>query len=87
MNEAYSTALMLLLVGMITVFLILTSVVFIGKLIIYLVNKYFPEEVKDKIKESIATSIDAKKLTAIVSAVDVVTRGKGRIIKIEKATN
>lgn len=84
MNDAYSTAFMLLFVGMITVFVILASVVIIGKLIIYIIDKYFPEEVKTKIKDDIDSVINHKKLTAIVTAVDVVTKGTGRITKIEK---
>ena len=84
MNDAYTTAFMLLLVGMITVFLILASVVIAGKLIIYIVNKYFPAEIQAQIKESITGTINSNKLSAIVSVVDIVTKGKGMITRIEK---
>ena len=88
MSEAYSTAFLLLFVGMITVFIILAMVTFAGKLIIYTVNKYIPElenENLNKRKDSMV--INSKKLSAIVAAVDILTNGRARIDKIEKATN
>ncbi len=84
MNDAYFTAFTLLIVGMITVFIILASVVLGGKLIIFIVNKYFSDEVGEKIKKSVEQLISNEKLSAIVSTVDVITKGKGRITKIEK---
>ena len=79
-------ALQLMGIGMITVFIILSLVVLIGNLIIRFVNKYLPEEVSKKVKQvaSSATDFNPKKVAAIVSAVKIVTEGKGHVTKIEK---
>lgn len=42
--ENLETALLLMVVGMATVFAILLLVIYLGKLLISLVNKYAPEE-------------------------------------------
>ena len=79
-------ALSLMLVGMITVFIILTLVVVIGSLVIRLTNRFIP--VAEKSDESAAPSrkrkIHTQKLAAIVAAVDVITNGKGRVVDIDK---
>ncbi len=78
-------ALEMLGVGMITVFIILSLVVIIGNLIIRFVNKYLPEEVSRKIEPAgIVSSVDSKKVAAIISAVKMITGGKGQVTKIEK---
>lgn len=51
--ENLETALLLMVVGMATVFAILLLVIYLGKLLISLVNKYAPEEqplVKQELK-------------------------------------
>ncbi len=86
MDEGFSTALMLLAVGMITVFTILALIVIFGNLLISLVNKYLPEEKVRKVVRSVALgAIDSRKMAAIVSAVDVVTEGKAKVTSITKA--
>lgn len=85
MNE-FSLALELLGVGMITVFIILALVVLIGNLIIRFVNKYIPEEVA-KVTPAVVSQkngLNPKTMAAIVSAVNIVTSGKGKVSKIEK---
>ena len=79
-------ALQLMGIGMITVFIILSLVVLLGNLIIRFVNKYLPEEVSKKVQQvaSQTTDFNRKKVAAIVSAVKIVTEGKGRVTKIEK---
>ncbi len=78
-------ALELLGVGMITVFVILFLVIIIGNMIIRFVNKYFPEETKGKVSAgSTATEPDPRKVAAIVSAVKIVTKGKGRVTGVER---
>jgi oxaloacetate decarboxylase gamma subunit len=79
-------ALQLMGIGMITVFIILSLVVLLGNLIIRFVNKYLPEEVSRKVEKVAAQTSDfnRKKVAAIVSAVKIVTEGKGRVTKIEK---
>ena len=85
MNE-FSIALELLGVGMITVFIILALVVLIGNLIIRFVNKYIPEEAA-KVTPAVVgqkNGLNPKTMAAIVSAVNIVTSGKGKVSKIEK---
>lgn len=78
---------------MTTVFAILLIVINLGKGLIVLVNKYAPEETL--VKKQVATQIQAVTSTpvagitnqttaAIVSAVSVMTGGKGKVVKIEK---
>lgn len=92
MNENLQEAFIILAVGMITVFAILSLVVFTGQLLIRITNKYAPPEkaktkASNQITPSIPTpsnSINKKKLAAIIGTVDHITYGKGRIEKIEK---
>ena len=69
--ENLETALLLMVVGMATVFAILLLVIYLGKLLISLVNKYAPP-------------IPGNIVAAITAAVNVVTQGKGKVTKIEK---
>jgi oxaloacetate decarboxylase (Na+ extruding) subunit gamma len=85
MSESMSVALQLLLVGMLTVFAVLFLVVGIGNVIVRFVNRYLPEE--EKIAVAARTSgdaIDPKKVAAITSAVATLTKGKGKVVTIEK---
>lgn len=82
-----------MVVGMTTVFAILLIVINLGKGLIVLVNKYAPEETL--VKKQVATQrqmvtstpvagITNQTTAAIVSAVSVMTGGKGKVVKIEK---
>lgn len=84
--ENLETALLLMVVGMSTVFIILLIVIYLGKLLISIVNKYAPaEEVPIKQQQAKApTPISGQILAAITAAVNVVTQGKGKVVKIEK---
>lgn len=82
--ENLETALLLMAVGMTTVFAILLIVIYLGKLLIYLVNKYAPEEVIPVKKTSGPAPIPANILAAITAAVNVVTSNKAKIVKVEK---
>lgn len=83
--ENINTALMLMVVGMVTVFCILLIVIYLGKGLILLVNKYAPEEVvPDKKKAQGAAAVPGNILAAISAAVTVVTQGKGKVAKVEK---
>ena len=85
MNSNFEIALQLLGIGMITVFLILFLVVFLGNAIIRFVNRYIPQTQPLSSKQSIQKQeISAGKMAAIVAAVQTVTEGKGRVVKIEK---
>ena len=87
MSEDFNMALVLLAVGMLTVFFILTLIVLLGNGLILVVNKYFPEPIRSKIAQSIPSQqeFDSKKLAAIVTAIDIVTEGKGKVESIKKA--
>ena len=84
--ENIETAILLMVVGMATVFVILLIVIYLGKLLITLVNKYAPEEVVPVKKEALQgpAPIPGNIMAAITAAVNVVTLGKGKITKVEK---
>ncbi len=84
--ENLEIALKLMLVGLTTVFCILLIVIYLGKGLIALVNKYAPEEVlpmKQKAPQGPAP-IPGNILAAITAAVNVVTKNKGKVTKVEK---
>jgi oxaloacetate decarboxylase gamma subunit len=85
MGQDLALAFKLLGVGMITVFLILLLVVVLGNLIVFVVNKYFPEaiEINNSVNDN-EGSIGHKKMAVIVAAVNIVTKGKGKVSTIEK---
>lgn len=83
--ENLSTAVLLMVVGMATVFAILLIVIYLGKGLIALVNKYVPEEVAPaKAAASGPAPIPANVLAAINAAVSVVTHSKGKVAKVER---
>ncbi|HYQ58519.1 MAG TPA: OadG family protein [Draconibacterium sp.] len=84
MNEA----LKLMLTGMSTVFFILIMVVVLGNIIIRVTNR-FAVVVADAPSRApqAQNEINASKLAAIVSAVEITTKGKGRITSVEKMKN
>lgn len=75
---------------MTTVFAILLIVIYLGKGLITLVNKYAPEEVivkKQMVTQAAAAragNVSGKTTAAIVAAVSMVTGGQGKVTKIEK---
>lgn len=84
--ENLETAFLLMVVGMATVFVILLIVIYLGKLLISLVNKYAPEGVVS-VKQTSSQApvpIPGNILAAITAAVNVVTQGKGKVTKVEK---
>jgi len=82
MESDFSTALTLLIIGMLTVFVVLTLVVLTGNLLTSFVNKYL-EEPKSPLTP-VNSDIGNNKIAAITAAVEAFTAGKGRIQKIEK---
>lgn len=85
--ENVETGLLLMIVGMTTVFAILLIVIFLGKGLIVLVNKYVPESpLQTKVSPSVSNQgeIPASTLAAIVAAIGMVTGGKGKVINVEK---
>lgn len=83
--ENLNIALLLMVVGMATVFAILLIVIYLGKGLIALVNKYAPEEAAPaKAAAQGPAPIPGNILAAISAAVTVVTQGKGKVAKVEK---
>ena len=79
-----------MIVGMTTVFAILLIVIYLGKGLIILVNKYAPEEIKiqptkNLKRADISSNLPNEEVAAIISAVSIITHGRGKITKIEKA--
>ncbi len=90
MGESIGTAILVSLIGMVTVFVILGLVVLTGKTLIRAVNTFFPiieiEPVtpltSDNPKQN--KSFNKSTLAAIITSVDTITYGKGKVHKIEK---
>ena len=80
MENEISQALTLLGIGMITVFVVLSLVVVVGNVLIRMVNRWAPVQ---KLSPPTSGNSNAK-IAAITSAVALITRGKGRITKIER---
>jgi oxaloacetate decarboxylase gamma subunit len=83
----FELGLLLMVVGMITVFAILLLVIGFGKWLIALINRYAPEEAPaNKALRKAATAVGSSALqaetVAIVSAVSVLTGGKATSIVI-----
>lgn len=84
MNEELSTALVLLGVGMITVFIVLSFVVLVGNLLIYLVNRMTPNMMTSDTDAVSRDPHQNSKIAAITGAVEAFTKGKGKITSIKK---
>ncbi len=90
--ENIQLGLLLMVVGMTAVFVILLLVIYLGKGLIAFVNKFAPELAVQKqthrqAQATLTHSADAvsgETTAAIVSAISIITGGKGRITKIEK---
>lgn len=83
--ENIGAALMLMVIGMATVLVILLIVIYLGKALIALVNKYAPEEAAAKAAPQRGPApIPANVMAVIQAAVSVVTHGKGKVAKVEK---
>ena len=83
--ENLNIALLLMIVGMATVFAILLIVIYLGKGLIALVNKYAHEEVAPATQAANApAAVPGNIMAAISAAVTVVTQCKGKVAKVEK---
>ena len=88
MQSSLDQAILVLIVGMFSVFLILGLIVLSGQFLIRIVNRFFPVALQPKSSTKIIKPIpektDLKRLVALTAAVEVFTKGKGQIVKIEK---
>lgn len=72
--------LQLMLIGMVTVFVILTFVILCSRLLIVLLNKFLPaEEVRKN-----ADTTEEVPMDILQAAVNQITGGKGRIVNVTK---
>ena len=87
MNPLINEALQLMAIGMVTVFCILLIVIFLGTVLIKLVNKFAPEEVIAKKIAPAANAVqqvDATVKAVIDATIAQITGGKGHATKITK---
>ena len=80
MENELSQALTLLGIGMITVFVVLSLVVVVGNALIRIVNRL----AKVNIKIDSTPEVSNAQIAAITTAVELITKGEGRITKIER---
>lgn len=74
---------MLMLIGMISVFIVLLIVVVGGRILISIVNRYFPGQ-NIKSKQGGDHTISSKTMAVLAATVAHVTGGKGVISEITK---
>lgn len=82
MESNISNAFLLLAIGMVTVFIVLSLVVLCGSLLISIVNKYAPEPVKES--KLVKPLISNKEIAVMTAVVDHITMGKGKVESITK---
>lgn len=79
------TGLLLFAIGFPSVFIILSLVMALGRILIDVTNRFkSSDNQKDDLVTSVSESLSPKKITAIVSAISIVTQGRGSVSKIEK---
>lgn len=85
MEDSFSNAFVILLIGMLTVFFILLLVMLCGNLLIKITNKFAAvvEEVS-MVNPSASSSISKKKIAAITAVISELSGGTAIIKKIEK---
>ncbi len=89
MSTDIQTALSLLVIGMLSVFVILSLVVLAGRVLIGIVNKYFSTPLDEKSAKAPTSVyrpsvIPREKLAVIAAAVEAVSHGHAHITKVEK---
>jgi oxaloacetate decarboxylase (Na+ extruding) subunit gamma len=84
MKDNVFTALNLMLVGMITVFLILLLVVASGYFLTLIVNSLNGDKKDNTDITSKSLNISPKQIAAIQTTVEIISGGKGRITEIER---
>lgn len=82
--DKFTEALLLMAIGMLTVFTVLLIIIALGTLLIKTVNKFFPEEVKASKAVQAAAAVDQNIQEAINKAILAISGGKKQAQKIEK---
>lgn len=78
-------AIKLLVIGMVSVFVVLFIVIYLGKALILFINRLAPEVQQEIAPANTPASINPKHITAIRKAVALLTSGQGQIQDIKKA--
>lgn len=76
-------ALMLMIVGMGTVFVALMLIIYCSKALIASVNRWFPEKILTPVAKKVS-EVSPKTIAVITAAVAVASKGKARIVEIQK---
>lgn len=84
MSDEIEFGFTIMLIGMITVFTILGLVVLGGKIMILVINRYAADVKQPAISKVAQQDISNVKIAVLSAVVNVVTKGKGKITKIEK---
>jgi len=82
MTTPIEEAIILLAIGMITVFVILGLVVLSGNLLIRAVNHFAPEKIRENLSKE--PYFKNKEIAIISAVIDRITMGKGRVEHIER---
>ena len=82
--DKFMEALLLMGIGLATVFVVLLIIIFLGGLLIKTVNKFFPEEVKASKAAQAVQAVDQNIQEAINKAILAISGGKKTAQKIEK---
>lgn len=80
--DKFVEALLLMAIGMLTVFTVLLIIIFLGNVLIKTVNRFFPEETKPVVQK--VQAIDANVQEAIKKAIMTISGGKQSAQNIEK---
>lgn len=81
--KSMQLGLLLMVVGMLTVFAILLIVIYGSRLLIAIVNKIAPEEIRAA-RGAGAEDVSAEERSVLEAAVAQITAGKGQITKITR---
>lgn len=81
-GEKLTEALLLMAIGMLTVFAVLLIIILLGNLLIKSINKFFPEEVKPVMQP--VQAVDQQVQEAINKAILAISGGKKSAQSIEK---
>ncbi len=84
MESTLSNALILMVIGMISVFIVLLVVVMGGSILINFINKYYPESVISQVSNSKDSLVSPKIMAVLTAAVLQATGGKGHIDEVLK---
>lgn len=84
MENSVASALELMLIGMITVFAVLSLVVITGNVLIRLVNRFASAPAAPPAPPVSGGGTNPKTVAALAATVAAITRGKGQIERIER---